>query len=144
MSRGGPRTGKPGQSYANRTDLNAKALPATAVPGQPYGVAGAQLASQKIVPMANGPLPTQQVTPQPPQPQQSTPLASLFAPSQIPNQPVTHGVANSPGAGPEALNIQDPIVGQYQTAKTLIQQMASAPDASPALQFLAQRVNGVY
>lgn len=108
MSRGGPRTGKPGATYANRTDLNApKALPATAVPNQPYGEAGAQLASQKIAPMASGPLPTAPTPMQSPMPELSGPppgsLPDIFGPTQRPNEHFMTGVNAGPGMGSEAL-----------------------------------------
>lgn len=154
--RGGPRTGRLGKNYTNRTDLNPaapKALPPTAVPNQQYGQAKAQIDAQKVAPMANGPL-ASPIVPQLGQPQgasstspgqsQSVPLTSLFAPTQKPNEPVTAGVANSPGPGPDALNIPDPVANQYQSAKAQIQQMAQDANASPALQFLAQRINGAY
>ena len=110
MSRGGARSGKAGKSYANRTDLNTPhPLPITAVPGQPYGVAGAQAASQKIAPMASGPLP-----PQSPDASMQSPmpaltgaapgsLPDLFGPTQRPNEHFMTGVNAGPGAGSEAL-----------------------------------------
>ena len=159
MPRGGARNGTPGKAYANRTDMGGQnvvqaqlgnqpgaKLAVQAATGQAYGQASEQKASQSAIPMAGAPQSTQPTAPtQPGQPQQSNaPLTSLFAPTQNPSEPVTAGVPNSPGAGPEALNLPNPIIGQYQSAKAQIQQMASSPDASPALQFLAQRINGVF
>lgn len=109
MSRGGARNGRIGKNYTNRTDLNPaapKALPPTAVPGQQYGQAKAQLDAQKIAPMANAPLATP-VVPQIGQPQPSGPqpgsLGGLTDPTQRPNEHLMTGVAAGPGAGPEAL-----------------------------------------
>ena len=45
MPRGGRRTGTPGASYSNRTDL---AVPAMAAKGQQYGAAGAQRRHQHL------------------------------------------------------------------------------------------------
>lgn len=112
--RGGPRNGRAGKAYPERTDLTApKALPPTAVPGQPYGVAGAQLASQKLVPMANAPLPTSGGTPQGqgaalagPPPLSGPPpgsLGDMFGPTQRPDEHFMTGVDAGPGAGSEAL-----------------------------------------
>jgi len=116
---GGARTGTPGKSYSNRTDLNtAKPLAATASPGQAYGMAGSQLAAQKAVPMAPGPPmapPAPSPAPPGPGPQPGPPMAgppptpgpgelpALMRPSERPNEPVTHGAASGPGAGPEAM-----------------------------------------
>lgn len=159
--RGGQRDGVAGKAYQNRSDLRGQNVVAAqpqnqpgaklavqAATGQPYGAAGAQKAAQQAIPMGTPSLPQPQSAPvqgmQPDQGQPSAPLTSLFAPTQKPNEPVTAGVANSPGVGPDALNIPEPIVGQYQSAKVMIQQLASDPNASPALQWLAQRINGVY
>lgn len=159
--RGGARTGTPGKAYQNRTDLHGAnvvsaqpvnqgaKLPVATASGQPYGAATVQRNAQQTVGMAG----TQ--TPPPPQvqagapqetlpPAPSTPLTPLFAPSTNPNEPVTTGVPNSPGAGPEVLNLTNPVVGQYNDAKSYIQTLAASANSSPALQFLAQRINGAY
>jgi hypothetical protein len=97
MARGGRRSGSPGAAYANRTDLNGgAALPAMAATGQPYGQAGQQLAAQQAIPIQTQPSPV----PAGPLPGE---LTALHAPSERPNEPVTHGVSVGPGAGPEIL-----------------------------------------
>jgi len=78
---------------------------------------------------------------QQPQQPQATPM---FADTQLPNQPVTQGVAGGAGAGPEVLNLQAPVAGQYQDARSMIHAYAASPMASPALTWLAQRINGAY
>lgn len=106
--RGGPRTGKVGKAYANRSDLNGGKLPVTAAKGQPYGEAGAQMSAQQAVPMgspsvaggppaAPGPLPAG--VPQP------GGLGDMFADSQNPDEHVMNGSALGPGAGPEAFGL---------------------------------------
>jgi hypothetical protein len=111
---GGPRQGTPGTPYNNRTDLQTQKP--TAATGQGYGTAGAQLAAQKAVPIAGAaagvppqaqPGPGQgpmQTTPPPPPP-------DLYRPTERPNEPVTHGLPTGPGAGPEALPIQQTTMG---------------------------------
>lgn len=85
MARGGRRSGQPGQSYGNRTDLNAAPrLAPTAQQSQPYGVAGDQLKSQQSLPMA------------PP------PAIPISAPTNRPNEPVQSGLPIGPGPGPSA------------------------------------------
>lgn len=105
QNNGGARQGTPGQAYNNRTDLQTQKP--TAATGQGYGQAGAQLAAQKAVPMAGaaaGVAPAVQAAAAqgpPPAP------ADLYRATENPNQPVTHGLPMGPGAGPEALPIQN-------------------------------------
>lgn len=68
------------------------------------------------------------------------PITPLFAPTERPQEPVTHGIALGAGAGPEVLGMQAKDSTQYASAYQLFQQLASNPDASPALQYLAQRI----
>jgi hypothetical protein len=58
MPRGGRRSGAPGKQYQNRQDmqLGPRKLPVQTAPGQTYGEAGQQAASQQAVPMATAPL----------------------------------------------------------------------------------------
>lgn len=67
-------------------------------------------------------------------------VTSLYAPTERPTEPVTSGIKFGPGPGPEALQLTNPIQGQYQSAYDLIQQLAQNPDASPTLLYLAQRI----
>ena len=69
-----------------------------------------------------------------------TPLTSLYAPTQRPDEPITHGVDVGPGMGSSILNLPNKDQAQYQTAYQMIQQWAQNPDASPTLQYLAQRI----
>lgn len=73
------------------------------------------------------------------QPQQ--PITPLSAPTQRPNEPVTTGSPLGAGAGPEALGIMPGQVTQGgQSAKNLVQALASNRDASPELQALASKL----
>lgn len=57
MPRGGRRSGTPGKSYGNRSDLQKpRPLPVTTAPGQAYGAATQQQQDQTAVPMASGDL----------------------------------------------------------------------------------------
>jgi hypothetical protein len=65
-------------------------------------------------------------------------LTPLNAPTQRPNEPVTTGLTNGPGAGPSILGMPQGVAAQQgQSAKQLVQTLASRPDASPVLQKLA-------
>lgn len=161
MPRGGARKGIAGKAYQNRTDMHGAnvvsaqpantgaKLPVATATGQPYGAATVQKNAQQQVAMAGTQTPTPPtVTAGAPQeqsaPTPSTPLTPLFAPTTQPNNPVTDGVDNSPGAGSSVLNLTSPVVGQYNDAKSYIQSLATSANSSPALQFLAQRINGAY
>ncbi len=99
MARGGVRSGRPGQSYGNRTDLNAAPhLAPTAQTSQPYGVAGAQLNAQAAVPMS------------------APPPIPLNSPSARPNEPVQAGLPSGPGPGPQTSynSIPDPVEAQLR------------------------------
>jgi len=64
----------------------------------------------------------------------------LDAASQYPGQPVTNGAAAGPGAGTEALILPNQVQAQYENAYQMFNSMASNPDASPALKYLAMRI----
>lgn len=94
MPRGGSRSGRPGASYPNRSDLqSAPRLAPTAQTGQPYGEAGQQLARQQEIPLG------------PP-----TPPIPLSAPTSRPSEPVQSGLSLGPGAGPESIPALNPAV----------------------------------
>lgn len=92
MARGGPRSGRPGAQYSNRSDLqSAPRLAPTANQGQQYGTAKAQLDSQREIPMGAPPAPI-----------------PLSAPTTRPNEPVQSGLPIGPGPGPEAAALSSP------------------------------------
>jgi hypothetical protein len=107
MPRGGRRTGAPGQSYTNRTDLNQ---PVRTVPGQTYGQAGQQAAAQQAIPLP------QSAGPPPPGP------GLLAAPSNRPGEPVTAGLPIGPGPGPEAVGMPTPDQTTLSDLKVLLVQ----------------------
>jgi len=123
--KGGPRDGKVGQLYGNRTDLNTS-LPVTTVPGQGYGEAAQQQAAQQAIPMGSTPVPGATASAPAPMPQQApaqqtqmpqatmsdqmpaTPQAypgdlPFLHPTMYPNEPITAGIDSGPGPGSEAL-----------------------------------------
>jgi hypothetical protein len=72
------------------------------------------------------------------------PITPLFAPSQRPSEPVTHGIDVGPGGGSNVLNMPAQTDAQYTTAYEMINQWASDPNASPTMQYLAQRIKQGY
>lgn len=141
MARGGARAGAPGTSYANRTDLNtAKALPPQAAKGQSYGMAGAQLAAQKVTPVAPPPTASPATVGgpgvgSPPAPAPGT-LPPLAGPTARPGEPVTSGLPIGAGPGPS------PTQPQYQSVNDLLAGLAASPNASPEIQRLHAYVQG--
>lgn len=96
------------KNYPNRSDLRnpTTKVARAAATGQPYGEAGKQLASQKVMPMA--PSPTTVV------PQNTAPrvapgqLGAFGRPTERPDEPVTAGM--NFGAGPNAIEAGIPFV----------------------------------
>lgn len=139
MPRGGRRSGSAGKSYTNRTDLNSvRTLPATAATGQPYGEAGKQLAAQKIVPMGTTPVPAPAAPPAPMGPGPGE-LTALNAPSERPNEPLTHGLSIGAGAGSEVL--PDMGEAQYQNARDLLGSLMQG-GGSPSINTLYAYLTG--
>lgn len=109
------RAGTPGQSYSNRTDLNAnRSLPVTAAPGQTYGARVQQQNAQRLVPMAPPPAmgaPSGGAAGSAAAPSPAAGgsflapgmLPPLDRPSERPNEPVTAGAALGAGPGNEVL-----------------------------------------
>ena len=115
--RGGMREGAMGQSYGNRTDLNAS-MPIETAKGQGYGVAAAQQAAQRAIPVAAQPVPGAAAAPaatQAPAAQSVSGNIQMPVVSKLPgelmwdhpteraDEPITHGVNVGPGAGSEAM-----------------------------------------
>ena len=101
-------------AYGQRTDLNK--MPATAVPGQTYGEAGAQKSAQQAVPMGAS------AQPAPPSvtPGQYGPFDRA---TERPNEPVTTGNPLGAGAGPEVLPAPPPAYLQPGSREDLISQV---------------------
>ena len=122
-------------SFSKRTDLQYQ--PTEYGAGVQYDAqkAGAPLASTPDVPGA-----TNTEVRQAAMAATQTPLTSLYAPTNRPTEDIMHGNRIGPGAGREVLSLPNQTDAQYTTAYDLINQLASNPDASPTLQYLAQRI----
>lgn len=95
MPPGGARVGRPGVNYPNRSDMGAG--------DRTYGDQVNQARIQTATPGSPGPGPGEELV----KPGQLTPLS---APSSRPNEPVTSGLDQGAGPGPEILG-QLPIRG---------------------------------
>lgn len=141
-------------SLSQRTDGGpADKQAARYISGLPYGQGNEMMATQMAAPMEAtsnpSPVPASQIA-QAGQQQQAQPAAEpmpvvpLGAPTQRPSEPVTHGA--DLGAGPDmsSLGLQSPLLTQHESASSVLQAMAQSSTASPALQFLAQRIGGTF
>jgi len=127
--------GDVGTPRPNRADLRRP------VPDQPYGRAAEQARSLAMnpraaadrnvpppVPLAQG---TMTASSRPPMEPGSLPFMDE---TLRPNEPVTHGAARGPGAGPEVLGQQR----QPMRLSEELHHLASGPDGNPVLAALAQ------
>lgn len=152
---GGARSGQTGGQYANRSDLRNPGN--ETVKGQPYGEAAAQQAAQRSIPLTPPPTaisgapqpgsgPQGGVGPSTQPASQGAPMApgsmNLFAPTNRPNTPITHGLSIGAGAGPEAMQ-GTPIgmvaqnMAEGDSATSLLASLASKPGAGAVLRNLA-------
>jgi len=93
--KGGPRSGNPGSTYTNRSDLAADVQPVAVKTGQTYGEAGRQEAAQQAVPLPDLLARLQS-------------MPGLTDPSARPDEPLTAGLPVGPGPGPSALAAPPP------------------------------------
>ena len=122
--------------YAKRTDLSYQS--------QSYGDGVAYDAAKSGAPLATAPKsPMLSQAPQVATPQ--APVTGLFEPTQRPNEPITHGVDMGPGAGSDALMMnqikQDDkdIVAKYLPS---LSSMASAQDTPQSFRAFVSFLQG--
>jgi hypothetical protein len=139
-------------SLSQRTDGGpAHKQAAKYISGLPYGQGQEMMNTQSSAPMeastpTPNPVPASQIAAagQQEQPVAPMPVIPLNAPTQRPDEPVTSGANLGPGPDMASMGLSSPTVAQHQSASSFIQNLASSTDASPALQFLAQRINGAF
>lgn len=128
--RGGRRRGKAGKPYANRSDLRAQ--PISVPTGGEYGSRKASEDAQRAIPLSRPAEPA--VAPEVGAAPTAMPGQIPFSSdSAFPNEPVTAGAPMGMGPGPEALVTRPP-------PPTLIDTLASLPNASPELRALAEEM----
>lgn len=139
-------------ALAQRTDGGPGSTQASRyISGLPYGEGQQMMNIQSSAPMeaapaAPSPTATQisQATQQAQPASQGGNIVPLGAPTQRPDEPVTAGANAGPGPDMSVLNLQSPDVTNYQDTRSYIQALAQNSSASPALKFLAQRINGAF
>lgn len=128
MPRGGKRTGTPGQSYPNRSDLPAAPDPgAGTFKGQPYGAATEQAQVQGSTQPQGVGGPAPMAAPTGPAPGS---FGDFGRPTERPDEPVTAGIPFGPGPGP------GPAPVMPENAKDLLTVLGSSPGASPEVRTL--------
>ena len=90
-------------------------------------------ATPEAKPMTNGQIANAVSTAPQTAPTVPAQLPKLTDPSNRPWEPVT-----------TPANLTQDVAGQYQTAYSLFNSMASRPDASPAMKYLAQRIGQAF
>jgi hypothetical protein len=91
------------------------------------------MATQQAAPMA-----ASNAMPEP------APIVSLNTPSIGDGIPVTSGADAGVGPDMASLSLPNPDISNYQNSKDYVQSLAKNSNASPALKFLAQRINGAF
>jgi len=138
-------------SLSQRTDGGpAHSQAAKYISGLPYGQGQEMMNTQSSAPMeastpTPNPVPASEIASagaQAPTDNQA-PIVPFTAPDMYPDRPVTHGADLGPGPNLSSLGLQSPAITQQQSAAASIKSLASSSNASPALQFLASRLNGV-
>jgi hypothetical protein len=130
MPSGGPRSGKPGTVYSNRSDLSGDAS------GGSYGD---RVNKAEIVRSTPGSPTTSPAAPPPP----PGSLGTLTAPTSRPNEPVTTGLTRGPGAGPEAIGqmgatSHNPALWEL---RAIAARFADDPDVQGIMRIIAEQEN---
>lgn len=107
------------------------------MPGLEQGQGKINMANQMAAPLAG-------TQPMPNEMPALPPLTPLTAPTQRPQEPQSLGMPFGNTPGPEILNLPNPIQTQYISAKSIIDEVANAADASPMMKYLSQRTGQVF
>jgi hypothetical protein len=107
------------------------------MPGLEQGQGQINMANQMAAPLAGTqPIPNEMPA--------LPPLTPLIAPTQRPQELQSLGMPFGDTPGPEILNLPNPIQTQYVSAKSIIDEVANAADASPMMKYLSQRTGQVF
>jgi len=119
--------------------------PAQYVSGLPWGQGQELLNTQQSADLAAAPDIEQTRMPQGTASAAATQsMVPLNAPTQMPDVPVTDGVDAGEGRGMAALGLPSQEITNYTTAKDMITSLASNPNSSPQLKYLAQQIGRQY
>jgi hypothetical protein len=141
MPRGGRRSGTPGKTYPNRTDMHKPEFK-----GQPQGAAKAQAEVQASGSPGSAPGPSAPPA-APPGPAAGS-LGAFNRPSDRPEEPITAGLSTGPGPGPDALGLgpqgkpEDVDMRDMAIYLPTLEMLASQPGASMATKTFVRRLRG--
>jgi len=132
-------------ALSQRTD-GSPTQPATYMPGLEYGQGQVNMATQQAAPLAGssdgtfnaGSFRMGEAASMLPA------ITPLTAPTQRPNESMSVGMPFGDTPGMEILNLPNANQTRYVNAKSVIDDVASAPDASPMMKYLSQRTGQVF
>jgi hypothetical protein len=110
------------------------------MPGLEQGQGQVNMANQLAAPLAGTESPVNTASLMPPLP----PLIPLTEKTQRPQEDISLGMPFGNTPGPEILNLPNATQTQYVNAKSVIDDVANAPDASPMMKYLSQRTGQVF
>ena len=110
------------------------------MPGLEQGQGQINMSNQMAAPLAGTESPVKTASSMPSLPS----LIPLTAPTERPQEPQSLGMPFGNTPGPEILNLPNPTQTQYVSAKSVIDEVASAVDASPMMKYLSQRTGQVF
>ena len=135
-----PISTTPGITNQTTTTTGPGSPAQQAYANQQSSIARQNMANQMAAPLAG----TQSMPDAMPALPPLTPLTPLTAPTQRPQEPQSLGMPFGDTPGPEILNLPNPIQTQYVSAKSVIDEVANAIDASPMMKYLSQRTGQVF
>jgi len=110
------------------------------MPGLEQGQGQINMANQMAAPLAGTKSPVDTASLMPALP----PLTPLTAATERPQEPQSLGMPFGNTPGPEILNLPNATQTQYVSAKSIIDEVANAVDASPMMKYLSQRTGQVF
>jgi len=123
-------------ALSSRTD-GGPTQAAKYMPGLEQGQGQINMANQLAAPLAGTEPVSNTMTALPP-------LIPLTEKTQRPQEDMSLGMPFGNTPGPEILNLPNPVQTQYINAKSVIDDVASAPDASPMMKYLSQRTGQIF
>jgi len=123
-------------ALSQRTD-GSPTQPATYMPGLEYDQGQVNMANQEAAPLAGSFRMGEAASMLPA-------ITPLTAGTQRPNEPMSVGMPFGDTPGMEILNLPNANQTRYVNAKSVIDDIASAADASPMMKYLSQRTGQVF
>ena len=108
------------------------------IPGQPWGQGQATMATQQAAPMAGDPAAAAAAnTPTPALPQ----ITGLNAPTERPDEPITHGVDVGPGAGSDIISTPPMATPQPEQSIQMVQALYMQDPSNQDLRYMLENLS---